>query len=385
MIENARDTGCWARARNAPTLLIAASGASYLTTFIRERFYYQRDLGTTTLDHIVVAVSIAAVISNMAGVAASLSWAAGRLSNRFLSIGTAVGVALLVTAVVEQGTVVFWLILVVASYIFLVGSQRAAKNGRLIYALLGAVTSPVPTIVLWSILGTHTARDVLAGYAAGATWQAAGAMWAGRRASIKREDDETATWWLPLLYIGAVQLDAVIDQVLLLRAGPGWAGAGTLSLTLSAAAVVLVLGPLSTQSLVGRLIFDKMWKILLIGFTIAVSFEAVVWLALPILLRGGQVNGIEYHRLLILTLLYGMIIPVSFTWQLMSRIAHRTPGRWASMSTQSLVIFSIHAVALGPLILYHLWYAFPLASMLAFGVGCLMMSRPIVEVETRSI
>jgi hypothetical protein len=369
----------WLKISNAPAILIAASGASYITTFIRERFYYQRGLGTMALDHIVVAVSVAAIISNMAGIAVSLSWAAGRLHTRFLPTGLALGVVLVAVAVITQSTVFFWIVLIVASYTYLVESQRAAQNGRLIYALLAAISAPFPTIIVWALLGTKSAHAVLAGYAVGAVWQAAGAARVGHGATITPTPQDGSKWWLPLLYIGAVQCDAVLDQILLLRAGVGWAGAGTMALTLSAAALVLFLGPMSTQALVSRLAFDKMRKLLIIGFAIAIVFEVAVYLVLPVILRGGSVAGVEYDRLFTLTLLYGSIIPFSFAWQLLSRIAHRAPGKWLAMSAQSVVIFGVHALILIPLLFYHLWYAFPLASVLAFGVGCLMMWRSLID------
>jgi hypothetical protein len=367
--------GRWLAIRNTPAVLIAANGASYITTLIRQRFYYQRGLGTTTLDHIVVAISVAAVISNIAGTAVSLSWVAGRLPVRLRSASVALASALLLAAVVTRSAVSFLLLLILASYVFLIDSQRAAQNGRLIYTMLAAITAPGPTLVLWISFGTHSARNVLAGYAVGAVWQAAGAMLAARGASIKLTATAGSNW-LPLVYVAAIQCDAVIDQLLLLRAGRGWAGAGTMAYSFSAACVVVFLGPLSTQALAGRFKLGGLRSVLLTGCAIGLCFEATALLALPLILRGGSVKGVEYDRLFALTLLYGMVIPVSFAWQLMSRVAHRAPSRWQDMCEQSLVIFGLHAAALVPVVVYHLWYELPVASVLGFGVGCVMIRRP---------
>jgi len=370
----------WVRVRNMPTILVAANSVSYATTFIRERFYYQRELGLATLDHIVIAVSVAAVISNVIGTATSLSWAAGRLDSRRLSLGSLFGGMLIVTAIFAHDAGFYWLVLIFASSAFIIESQRASQNGRLIYALAAAITAPVPTIFIWSIEGTHSARYVIAGYAAGAVWQALGAMLAGRGATIKRVERGTESWWLPLLYVGAIQCDAVVDQVLFLRAGPGWAGAGTMAFTISAASVVIFLGPLSSQALAGRIVIGKLRNVFLVGFSIALAFEFTIFVSLSLILRGGHLNGSELSRLRALTMLYGMVIPFSFGWQLLSRIAHRTVHRWQSMSVQSVLIFGIHAIVLVPLFIFHLWYEFPFASVVALGAGCLMIARPHLEV-----
>ena len=89
--EGVSNAGHWLGVHNSATELITASGASYIATFVRERCYCQRELGTITLNYVVVTVSTAAVMSNMAGTAGSLSWAAGRLPTWFRSAGVAVG------------------------------------------------------------------------------------------------------------------------------------------------------------------------------------------------------------------------------------------------------------------------------------------------------
>lgn len=97
----------------------------------------------------------------------------------------------------------------------------------------------------------------------------------------------------------APQVDAVLDQAVLLKAGKGWAGAGALALNLLAAATVIVVGPLGAQALAGRLDISQWRDIAPITVGITTAYLIAVPLALPFLTRGGAVAGVGYHRIFV--------------------------------------------------------------------------------------
>ena len=86
------------------------------------------------------------------------------------------------------------------------------------YALIVAVTSPGPAVLIWATIGVRTATEILFGYAAGAIWQAAGAWLVGRGGRVSPSTSSSSLLW-PLAYVAAVQIDGVADISLLLLPG----------------------------------------------------------------------------------------------------------------------------------------------------------------------
>ncbi len=361
---------------NTSVVLIAACGASYVTTFVRERYFYQHAYGTHTLDRLEVALSVAAIASNLAGVVLALWWSAGRITSRrmaVIGVFSAAVAGALATRVPEVGLL---LAILVASSAFLWGAQRAATAGRQLIALLGAISAPAFTLATWHWIGIDRPSSILLGYLAGGAWQALVAIMAGKGAPSRASPTPGGPSLLwPVVYMLAVQVDAVMDQAVLLTAGRGWAGAGSLAFNLLIAAVAIVVGPLGAQALAGRLDLGRWRDIVPLTAGITVVYLAVVIVALPFLIQGGDVAGEGYHRIFVFAILYGFALPFAIVWNLRTRVAQKDSSLWRAMSKQAMFIFGVHLVALAVIASQKAWELIPLATVLGFALGSASLAR----------
>ncbi len=359
---------------NSTLLLVGLTGSSYITTFVRERFFYQRAYGTVVLDHAEVLMSLLAVVSNAIGLLLVFVWVSGRISTRALLILAGVAISAVLAAVVGSVAAGAAVGIVVSFSAWLLWSQKAAAAGRLAPALVGAITAAGPTLIVWSLLGTENLTHVLLGYLVGSTWQAgiAGVLSLGGRPAKRSESG--SPWW-PLVYVVVIQFDALIDQVVLLGAGKGWAGAAALAYSLFVATVLIVLYPLSSQALAGRLDLAKRRYSIGLGAVAGCSFLVLLPLVLPLVLRGGHVEGIGYNRVLDLSLCYGLAIPFSTYWQLHTRAAHGDTDQWHRLAGWAGLLFVVHAVGLVPVVILSEWSLVPLATVAAFGLMAVLWSR----------
>lgn len=361
---------------NSSLLLIGASGGSYLTTFVRERYFYQGAYGTQRLDHLEVVLSVAAIISNVAGVVLALWWSSGRVGSRRMALIGAVSAAAAAAIALPLPDVGYLLGVMVASSAFLWGSQRAAAAGRQFPALLGAIIAPGLTIACWHWLGIGSPSKILLGYLAGAVAQGTIAVFVGRHTtSVRAAPGIGASLWWPILYMLAVQVDAVLDQIVLLGAGRGWAGADALAFNFLAAATVIVIGPLGAQALAGRFDVRRWRQVIVPTLAVTVGYLVAVPLVLPVLIKGGAVEGAGYHRILVFSLSYGLAIPFSIVWQLRTRAANRDSEQWAAVSRQALLVFGLHSAALVVFVILGSWELVPLATVLSFAIASAWLVR----------
>lgn len=370
---------------NSSLLLVGASGVSYLTTFVRERYFYQRAYGTNTLDRLEVALSVAAIVSNLVGMLLAFWWSSGRFHNRrtMVALVASISAAGLVSIPFPAAGCLVGVL--IASSVFLWGCQRAAARGRQAYALLGAITAPGLTITSWQVIGIDRPTKILLGYLVGSAWQAAVAVAVGRGAALQRSEHRSSMAW-PLFYMLAVQVDAVLDQAALLSAGRGWAGAGALAFNLLGAATVIVIGPLGAQALAGRLDLSRLRAIALPTVAITAAYLLAVPVVLPLVIKGGSVAGSGYHRIVVLSMLYGLAIPFSIFWQLRTRASHRDALQWPSIAREAAFLFVVHVAVLAVVVAARAWELVPLATVLAFVVACgrLVRRAPIpVPAPTR--
>jgi hypothetical protein len=350
---------------NGIVWLVAANGASYLTSLLRERFLYQREYGTHSLDFVVVSLAVTAILGNALGILLAFWWAAGRLRLQTVYLGLAiVGAATAFISVVSPEAALL-VVYLVASAAFLLGTQRAASAGRQMYALAVAATAPGAAVVLWTTVGVRTSGDILLGYAAGALWQAVGAWLVGKGGEVAPSSSSSSLLW-PLAYIAAVQVDGVVDISFLLLAGKGWASACGFAYNAFSGTAVVLIGPLSAQALAGRFHLDRPVRILAASFGVAAAFAALVPLVLRFVIHGGAVVGAGYHRVLVLTLLYAPALPFAIFWQLFTRAEHRDADRWKALAVQSTVLFLVHMTLLMIIVILAAWIYVPLSTVGAF-------------------
>ena len=360
---------------NSTLLLVSLNGTSYLTTFLRERFLFQHAYGTHVLDRLEVLVSTLAIASNVAGLVLSFLWISGRVRPALtfrlaLALAAVAGLLALVSPAVGEA-----LGIAVGSSLFLLACQWAAAQGRQAYALLGAVTAVVPTLLVWESLGTKSAPTILAGYLAGTAWQAGCALTAAAGAVPAPSSGAASSAWWPMIYTSAIQVDALADQAVLLRAGPGWASADALSYNFFVAAVVTVVSPLSSQALAGRLhLRERRWYLAL-AVGMALAFIAVVLIGLGPIVGGGALGSSGVHRLRNLSLSYGVAIPFAIYWQGHTRAGHRDAASWRRIAMTALALLSVHLVTLVPLVALSQWAFIPLATALSFAVVAVSWAR----------
>ena len=359
---------------NSATFLILLSAMSYLTTFVRERFFYQRAYGTSALDHLELTVSALAVISNVGGMVLAFMWVSGRLRPRVTSVGVLAGCGICAATASMSLTVAACVGIALCSTGFLVANQRAADTGRQAFAIVGAVSAVIPTLSVWEVAGTRQSQAVLAGYLAGAAWQAAFAIAAGFRSHRPQAARAASLLW-PLTYMAALQLDGLVDQLLLLNASPGWLGAAALARNIVTAAAVVLVGPLSSQAMAGRFNLGRGSRLIAIALATTALTLVVLPVVLPLAIKGGAVNGLGYHRMLTLSLLYALAIPFSTYWQVHTRAAHVDATRWRSMAHLALCILAVHLIVIAPIVLFRQWELMPLGTVAAYGAGTLMLVR----------
>jgi hypothetical protein len=374
--ERLQPAGYFDRLNNGLVSLVLVTGVSYLTTLVRERFLYQHEYGTHALDLVVVLLAVTAIVGNALGILLAFWWSAGRIGVRAVRRGVlaSAGVVAIVSGVSTVGALL--LAYLVAAAGFTLATQRAAGMGRQFYAVLGAVTAPGPTILVWTIVGVRTTPTILLGYAVGTIWQAAWALLVGWGGSVDRSSSTDSLLW-PVVYIAAVQADGVADVAILLLAGRGWASACGFAYNALTAVVVIFVGPLGAQALAGRFNPDRPARLLIGSAMIAGAYLALAPFVLRYAIHGGAVVGSGYHRVLYLTLLYAPAIPFAIVWQLVTRADHRRAERWRSLAMQGVSLFTVHLVFLAILALSREWRLVPLSTGAAFAIqtGVLLVSR----------
>lgn len=359
---------------NSMVVLVGVSGASYLTTFVRERYFYQHAYGTNTLDRLEVALSLAAIASNIVGMLLAFWWSSGRFRPRRSVMILGGSIAMAVVLSVQFPTVGCLLGVLIASSVFLWGVQRSAARGRQAYALLGAITAPALTLASWQVVGVDRPTKILVGYLVGAAWQAAVAVVVGHGATALLTESRSSMAW-PLLYMVAIQVDAVLDQGALLTAGRGWAGAGALAFNLLGAATVIVVGPLGAQALAGRLGVSRPSAVALPALAITAAYLLAVPVVLPLVIKGGSVEAGGYHRIFVFAMLYGLALPFTIYWQLCTRASHRDAAQWSSTAREAAFLFVVHVVVLAVVVVLRAWDLVPLATVVAFAVASGRLAR----------
>ena len=366
---------------NSALVLIALTAVSYATTLIRERYFYQAAYGSHRLDITEVLLGGSALIGNTVGVASSFSFAAGRWQPRNTVLGVVAAVAVALGVGLESPDASFLIIIASSGALFQVGCQWAAAEGRQAWCLVGAVVSVVPTLVTWSVLGTSSLQVVLLGYATGYLFQGVVAAavglsaWGGYKAKhrpepavirTKRKPSVGLSFAFPVLYVVAIQVDALIDQGLLLWAGPGWTGSASLAYSFFGAMTVVIVAPLGTQALAGRLKRARLRTVTLGLVLVTVLFGTVLPLVANVVFKGQSYGTLGEHRLRVFLEEYSLAVPTSIWWQFRTRVAHRESTQWAETARAAGWLLVVHVVLVIPVIVFRQWSLVPLATGLSF-------------------
>lgn len=335
-----------------PAALVLLAVGSYGTSFLRERYLYQRALGSRGLDLAVICIGIAFTLGNLIGALLAFSWTAGRVMPRAAKGAALGGVALLVLLAPVLGLVPLTAALVACMALFELGRVKAAHQGRQHRALLGALTAVVPTLGFWMTFGTGSTSRVLGGYLSGYLWQTAVAWHAGRRARPTLAAQRRSLGWLAL-YIVALQGQALIDRLLLLTAGHGWAASATLGYNSVDAATLVVAGPLAAEAMAGRLPKEVGRRNVGLLCLAGLGFVTVTPFFFSFAFRGGAVQGEAYRNLVIFAMIYGVALPASVVWLFRSRALQASPTAWRPVSVRASGVVALHLAVSVPLVLVH--------------------------------
>lgn len=343
----ARGAGSSQRAR--PTLLVGLTAAVYATSFIRERFLLQAALGSAALDGAVTYYGIAAMLGNLWAVSVSLAWIDGRAVRpvfRGFAFVLALGIALAPLSAVLGGSV---------ALVGLVGAfeyhrQRAAFAGQQSLALGAALVAPFVSMLAWSTLGVDSPARIVAGYGAGLAFQAAAAVVAGRTAAPRRARSDglgVSLIW-PVLFALVTQLNTLIDRLLLVLVGVGWPAASTFAVNIATAIMLIVVGPLSSEAVAGRLRAQPSGRVLVASALCAIVGAAVAPAVLPLLIAGDQVTGGSYEKVRDQTILYILSIPGAGYWLFRARALQTGSHMWRPVAVSALVLLAVHVAIAVP-------------------------------------
>lgn len=332
--------------------LIGLAAASYVTSFARERYLLQHALGSTALDGAVVAYGLAALLGNLWAIALSLIWIDGRrnIPIVFKNFGLIGALAIFLYPVSSLVGSALLLAALIGAFEF--NRQRAAFVGKQALTLIATVVTPIISVAAWIVFGLDSLSKIIVGYTAGYLLQS-GVAWAvGRRARpqdlwSERTTHQASGLW-PIGFAFVTQLNGISDRWLMVLAGPGWAGAAGFSLSLAAAAMAIVIGPLGSEAVAGRMAVQPTRRLLWISCAMTLLGAATLPTLLPWLVAGGVVDGANYSRVRDLALVYFLSIPGAGYWLFRARALQIGAHMWRPVTMSGVVMFLVHALIAVP-------------------------------------
>jgi hypothetical protein len=326
-------------------LLVGLAFLSYATSLWRETFLLHRALGTGLLDRTVAAYAIASLIGNLYAQALGLIWIDGRripwIFDRFDLLACA---GMLMVPI--SSSIGFCLILAALVGSFEYSRQRAAFRGRQPSALIAAIVAPSVTIACWSTVGIGSLTRIMAGYVAGYALQSSGAWLSSRHAEPNRDvlnrHHEASIIW-PAIFAGVTQINGLLDRMTLALGPAGWAGAAAFSLNVASAAMVLVVGPLSSEAVAGRVRIQPSRRLLIAIVVTTIVGVALTPTVLPILISGGLVHGGSYDKVRDFMVVYLVSIPGAGYWLFRARAMQSGAHNWRRVTLSAGLMLSVHA------------------------------------------
>lgn len=318
--------------------------ASYLTSFLRERYLIQQALGLAALDQSVAAYAVASLAGNVYATALGLIWLDGRRIPRWAtSFGTVAVVGLALTTISPTVGTCLILASLIAAFDF--ARQKSALRGRQPAVLLAATIAPAVSIIWWEVVGVDSLLRIVAGYAAGYVLQA-GVSWLVARRTTPRERSDRApvSVGFPVAFALLAQANALLDRFLLPFLATGWAGAGAFALNLASAAMLIIVAPLASEAVAGKLPAQPSRLFLVAASFVAVVGALAVPHVVPHLVAGGLVRGVNLQRLETLTSVYLLAMPALGYWNYRSRALQASNVQWRSVTTATGAMFVVHGV-----------------------------------------
>lgn len=330
--------------------LVALMVAVYSTSFLRERYLLQEALGGPPLDHAVAAYGVAAMIGNVWAGVLGMAWIDGRVNGKqwyrqllpvfvvggvLLPIQPAIGVTIVLAGLVGA---------------FEYNRQRAAFVGRQAVALTAALVAPAVSMGVWALVGFGSITRILAGYAGGFVVQGCVASLSGSGASgglAQEGRSGRGIGWL-IVFGLVTQVNGLVDRVLLLPFGTGWSGAGAFSMNVVAAIILVVVAPLSSEAIAGRVVPEPSRRVV----TLVVLGSLVIALCLPTVLPtivgASVVEGSSYGKLRALLTIYMLAVPAFGYWLFCARVLQRTSLTWRPLAKASVWMLVVHLVVAVP-------------------------------------
>ncbi|MDQ6948538.1 MAG: hypothetical protein M3256_20335 [Actinomycetota bacterium] len=324
----------------------------YGTSFIRERYLLQHALGLSALDVGVTAYGIAATFGNLWAVTLSIVWIDGgrRISPSLTRFWLYACAGIVLYPISPIGGSCVALASLVAAFEY--NRQRAAFRGRQLTTLAAALAAPAAAIGLWAIFGVDSFAKILAGYILGYLFQSGVATLIGRHgprpADTPGSARRPASLLWPVLFAALTQVNGVADRVILVFVGPGWAGAGGFAIGLASAAMLVVVGPLSSEAVAGRL-GKQPPRRLVVGICLAgVASAMLMPSVLPLLISGSKVAGDNYDKVRNLSIVYMLSVPGSGYWLYRARALQTGDHMWQYVTMTGVVMLGVHLVVAVP-------------------------------------
>lgn len=316
---------------------------SYLTSFLRERYLIQEAIGSLVLDRSIAAYGAAALVGNTYAIVLGLLWIDGRpipsWARSFWLPGVG-GLALMPWSPPTGACVALASLVSASEY----HRQRSAFRDRQAATLFFACVAPGLTIVYWKTFGVDSGLDILGGYCFGYLAQAGGAWLQAANVSRKSASPpgkQPQIVW-PIVFAASVQLNGLLDRIVLPLAGPGWAAAAAFSLNLATAAVLVVVAPLASEAVAGRVSTKVSARtIVLVG---SICFVALIAIpsGIPLVVGGGMTTGPSLDKVKAFALIYVAAIPAAGYFIFRARALQSSALMWKPIAAISCVSLLVH-------------------------------------------
>ncbi len=335
------------RGELAPTALALTS---YGTSFIRDQFLFWQVFGSAHLDMAFLFLAGSAVLANTVGAWLTGLWVGGLIrASRIYGVALmAAGVGVTLTPAVPL--IGLGLCFAACSLVFDLSRNRAASVGNQNFALIGAIVAPVPSVIVWVIVGTATAPSILLGWVAGCAFQGAIATYAGRGAQGLRQNGHVGELagvaarhrrGPLLLALVFQQANAMLDRYLFASFPPGTVAAGVFAYNVADSVVLVSASPAAAQLLAGgreRHLRRVVQSLACVG-ALCAAFSSL-WIAAFVV----QEDPSGRSRLQLFIVLYCLGAPSAATWAFAFRSGYQRAEEWALWSKVALAGLFLHVV-----------------------------------------
>jgi hypothetical protein len=115
-------------------------------------------------------------------------------------------------------------------------------------------------------------------------------------------------------------------------------------MNVAGAATLVVVGPLASEAVAGRLPSRPPAKFMLAVVVATAAVVATIRLWLPVLVQGGQVEGENLDRLVMLTAIYLASVPGWGYWTYRARAVQSSSRQWKPMAVVVGGMLALHLV-----------------------------------------